>query len=54
MAKKEYLKPQIQVFIVQHENVLAGSGGEKSPIPCVQFGGDEPSDVTAGEGEYLF
>ena len=54
MAKKEHLQPEIRVLVLQHEPVLAASGGEKSPIPCVQFGGDEPDDDTAGESEPLF
>ena len=52
MAKKDYLQPEIRVLVLQHASVLAAS--EREPIPCVQFGGDEPEDETAEEKEYLF
>ena len=34
MAKKTYLQPQIMVVTVQHEHVLATSGGTPNPIGC--------------------
>lgn len=32
MAKKDYLKPQIKVITVQHEQVLVGSGGTSGTV----------------------
>ncbi|MCF0184081.1 MAG: hypothetical protein HUK01_07075 [Bacteroidaceae bacterium] len=52
MAKKDYLQPEVRAFALRHAFVLAAS--EKAPIPCVQFGGDEPGDDTAEETEDLF
>ena len=54
MNKKIYLKPEVEARLLQYESPLATSGGEKSPIPCVQFGGDELDDDTADDKEPVY